>query len=63
MKDERIAIKFSCNDAPTCKTYGRLLAHYIIVANLSSTRDRMNALSLQSPHDVASLIGADWTIS
>jgi hypothetical protein len=38
-------------------------AYYIMVANLSSTRDRMNALSLQSPHDVASLIGADWTIS
>ena len=32
------------------------------VAKLSSTRDKVNALSLQSPHDVASLIGADRTI-
>jgi len=37
--------------------------HYIMIAHLSSTRDKMNALSLQLPHDVASPIGADWTIS
>ena len=40
----------------------RGLPHLEAVANLSSTRDRVNALSLQSPHDVASPIIADRMI-
>jgi hypothetical protein len=62
IKDERKAIKFSYyDDTISAYVIGSLPKHKQ-VAYLSSTRDKVNALSLQSPDDVASLIFVDATI-